>query len=272
MLFDYYLGIDPGLIHDPTGMVLIRAQRPAVQVRDGKIYDAQTGQEIPVPKDVTVGQFCAPRYGVTSVESIKALSFDRAGREARAIMDDLGGGTGFLAVIDSTGLGRGCVDQVRKSGVPAIAITLTSGSKVTGGRWEINIPVGLMFTNLYSIMAQGRLQVTDPAGKRLVEEMQEVERRVSDAGRETFEVSRADGHHADTVYAAAMALLIAERRVGRQSRTVALNPDGHKRPPGRPRRTNTAKHVIKARLEESRLQSEASMWHQIGVDKIPNFE
>ena len=272
MLFDYYLGIDPGLIHDPTGMVLIRAQRPAVQVRDGKIYDAQTGQEIPIPKDVTVGQFCAPRYGVTSVESIKALSFDRAGREARAVMNDLGGGTGFLAVIDATGLGRGCVDQVRKSGVPAIACTLTSGSRVTGGRWEINVPVGLMFTNLYSIMAQNRLQVTDPAGRRLVEEMQQVERRVSDAGKETFEVSRAGGHHADCVYAAALALLIAERRLGRQSRSLSVSPGGRQRKPGRPRQGNTAKAVIKARLEQSRVQSEATMWAQIGAEKIPDFE
>ena len=268
MLFDYYLGIDPGLIHDPTGMVLIRAQRPAVQVRDGKIYDAQTGQEIPIPKDVTVGQFCAPRYGVTSVESIKALSFDRAGREARAIMNDLGGGTGFLAVIDATGLGRGCVDQVRKSGVPAIGCTLTSGSKVTGGRWEINVPVGLMFTNLYSIMAQGRLQVTSPAGERLVEEMKEVERRVSDAGKETFEVSRAGGHHADCVYAAALALLIAERRLGRQSRSLSVSPEGHQRKPGRVRRSSTARRVIAARLEASRRQAERSLWAQIGEPEV----
>ena len=249
-------------------MCRIRAQRRAVQVRDGKIYDAQTGQEIPIPKDVTVGQFCAPRYGVTSVESIKALSFDRAGREARAIMNDLGGGTGFLAVIDATGLGRGCVDQVRKSGVPAIGCTLTSGSKVTGGRWEINVPVGLMFTNLYSIMAQGCLQVTSPAGGRLVEEMKEVERRVSDAGKETFEVSRAGGAHADTVYAAAMALLIAERRLGRQSRSASVNPEGHQRKPGRPRRSNTARRVIDARLEASRRQAERSLWAQIGEPEV----
>ncbi|MCH8271367.1 MAG: hypothetical protein IH985_09195 [Planctomycetes bacterium] len=244
MKFDYFLGIDPGLIHDPTGLVLIRAQRPAVVVREGKIVSAETGQEIPLPKGVTVGEYVAPRYSVTSVDSIKGMTFDQAGREARAIMADLSGGSGFLAVVDATGLGRGCVDQVRKSGVPAIACTLTSGSRVTGGRWEVNVPVGLMFTNLYSIMAQGRLQVTDPARERLVEEMKEVERRVSDAGRETFEISRADGHHADCVYAAAMALLIAERRVGRQSRTVALHPEGHQRKPGRPGRGKSAARAV----------------------------
>lgn len=271
MLFNYFLGIDPGLIHDPTGLVLIRARRPAVVVRDGKVLDAATGQPVIVPEGVTVGEYVAPRYAVTSVDSVKGMTFDQAGREAVAMMRDMGGG-GFLAVVDATGLGRGCVDQVRKAGVPAIAVTLTSGSKITGGRWEVNVPVGLMFTNLYSIMAQGRLQVTDPAGERLVEEMKEVERRVSDAGRETFEVSRAGGSHADCVYAAAMALLIAERRVGRQSRTVAMHAEAHKRPPGRPRQGNAAKHVIKARLEASRLQSEATMWAQIGVDKVPEFD
>lgn len=271
MRFDYFLGIDPGLVHDPTGLVLIKSVRPSVVVRDGKVLDAATGAAVIVPKDVTVGEFVAPRYSVTDVQSIKGMTFDQAGREAVAMMVDLGG-SGFLAVVDSTGLGRGCVDMVRKAGTPAIACTLTSGSRVTGGRWEVNVPVGLMFTNLYSIMAQGRLQVTSPAGERLVEEMKEVERRVSDAGRETFEVSRAGGSHADCVYAAAMALLIAERRVGRQSRTVALNPGGRQRKPGRPRQGNAARQVIKARLEASRLQSEATMWRQIGADKVPSFE
>ena len=138
MRFDYFLGIDPGLIHDPTGMVLVRSQRPAVVVRDGKALDAATGQPVIVPKDMTVGEYVAPRYAVIDVQSIKGMTFDQAGREARAIMADKAGG-GFLSVVDSTGLGRGCVDQVRKAGVPAIAVTLTSGSKITGGRWEINV-------------------------------------------------------------------------------------------------------------------------------------
>ena len=69
-----------------------------------------------------------------------------------------------------------------------------------------------------------------------------------------------------------MALLIAERRVGRQSRTVAMHAEGNKRKPGRPRQGSAARNVIKARLEQSRLQSEATMWAQIGVDKVPDFE
>ena len=98
----------------------------------------------------------------------------------------------------------------------------------------------------------------------MVEELKEVERRVSDAGRETYEISRADGHHADTCYAAAMALLIAERRVGRQSRTVSMHAEGgHHRKPGRPRQGNAAKRVIDARLEQSRKESERSLWRQI---------
>ena len=57
-----------------------------------------------------------------------------------------------------------------------------------------------------------------------------------------------------------------------QSRTVALNAEGHQRKPGRPRQGNAARSVIKARLEQSRLQSEATMWAQIGVDKVPEFD
>ena len=121
-----------------------------------------------------------------------------------------------------------------------------------------------MFASMYSIMAQGRLKVTSPAGGRLVEELKEVERRISDSGQESYAVASGQGHHADCVYACGLALVVAERSVGRQARTIALHPEGHQRKPGRPRQGNTARRVIQARLEQSRLQSEATMWAQIG--------
>ena len=271
MRYNYFWGCDPGLIHDPTGTVLLRVTRPSVVVQDGKVLDAVTGKQMAVPKGVTIAEFVAPRFDVVDVQSRQGLTFGQTAREAKAVMDDMGG-SNFMAVVDATGLGVGAVDAIRRAGVPTIAVTLTAGSRITGSRWAINLPVSLMFAQAYSIMAQNRLAVTDPAGRRLIEEFKEIEKRVSDAGKETYDVATGQGHHADTVFACAMALIIAERRIGRQSRTVALNPEGHQRKPGRPRQGNTAKAVIKARLEHSRLQSEATMWAQIGAEKIPDFD
>ncbi len=271
MKHNYFWGCDPGLVTDPTGTVLIRVTRPAVVVQDGKVLDAATGERMIVPEGVTLAEYVAPQFAITDVQSRQGLTFGQIAREARAVMDDMGG-SNFTAVCDSTGLGVGATDAIRRAGVPCIGVTLTAGSKITGSRWAINLPVSLMFASMYSIMAQGRLQVTSPAGERLIAELKEIERRVSDAGRESYDVATGLGHHGDTVYAAAMALIIAERRVGRQSRTISLNPKGHERRPGRPRQGSAARNVIKARLEQSRLQSEATMWAQIGQDKVPDFE
>lgn len=271
MKYSYFWGCDVGLTVDPTGVVLLRAASPSVTVRDGRVLDATTGKELAVPEGVTLAEFVAPRFDIVDVQSRKGVTFHQIAREAAAVMGDLGG-SNFLACVDSTGLGVGATDAIRRAGCPAIGITLTSGSRVTGSRWNWNVPVSLMFTGLFSVMAQGRLQVTDPAGRKLIAELKEIERRVSDAGRETYDVASGQDHHGDLCYALGLAVTVAERRVGRQHRTVALNPGGHQRRPGRPRQSNTAKRVIKARLEQSRLQSEATMWSQIGVDKDPGFE
>ena len=271
MLFDYYLGIDPGLIHDPTGMVLVRAIRPAVVVQDGRVLDAATGKQMAVPKGVTIAEYVAPKFDVVDVHSRRGLTFGQTAKEARAIMDDMGGAN-FTAVCDSTGLGVGATDAIRRAGVPCVGVTLTSGSKITGSRWSWNLPVSLMFSGLFSLMSQNRLHVTDPAGRKLIAELKEIERRVSDAGRESYDVASGQDHHGDLCYAFGLAVTVAERRVGRQHRTVSLNPGARQRKAGRLRQGGAAKAVIKARLEESRARAEADMYRQIGQHDDPFFE
>lgn len=271
MKHDYFWGADIGLTVDPTGVVLLRAVRPAVTVQDGRVLDATTGKELAVPEGVTIAEFIAPKYAIVDAQSRRGLTFHQVAREAAATMEDLGGGN-FTACIDATGLGVGALDAVRRAGCPAVGITFTSGRLITGSRWNWNLPVSLMFTGLFSVMAQGRLQVTDPAGAKLIEELKEIEMRVSDTGKESFDVGSGQDHHGDLCYALGMAVTVAERRVGRQHRNIALHPGGHRRRAGRPRQGQTGRKIIKARLEQSRLQSEATMWAQIGVDKDPDFD
>ena len=271
MKYSYFWGCDVGLTVDPTGVVLLRAASPSVTVQGGRVLDATTGKEMKVPEGVTIAEYVAPKFDIVDVQSRRGITFHQIAREAAAVMSDLGG-SNFLACVDSTGLGVGAVDAIRRAGCPTIGITLTSGSRITGSRWNWNVPVSLMFTGLFSVMAQGRLQVTDPQGAKLIEELREIEMRVSDSGRESFDVGSGQDHHGDLCYALGMAVIVAERRVGRQHRTVALNPEGHQRKPGRPRQGGAARQVIKQRLEESRARAERDMYRQIGQHDDPFFE
>ena len=261
MRYGNLLGVDVGLVNDPTATVLVRVVQPSVVVRHGAVLDAATGKPVEIPEGVTVAEFVLPRYEVLDVQSHTGITFGQTAREARAVMDDMQGD--LLCVIDATGLGRGAAEQVRQAGVPTVAVTLTAGSKVTGGRWDINIPVGVMFTTLYSVLAQDRIRASAEASGRLAEEMKTIERAVTDAGRETYEVPRGDGHHGDTVYALGMAIAVAEGRGARQARAAALadHPGGRQRPVGTPRTgTNAAREVIRQRLEDSRRQADRDLY------------
>ena len=93
-----------------------------------------------------------------------------------------------------------------------------------------------------------------------------------DAGRGAFDGAAGQDEHGDCVWAGAMAVVVADRRVGRQGRSIQLNPKGHERRPGRPRQGGAARQVIKQRLEESRARAERDMYRQIGQHDDPFFE
>ena len=270
MGYGNFLGVDPGLTVDPTATVLLRATCPLVVIRDGRVLDAASGQPVELPGGVTVAEFVLPKYEVLDVQSRKGVTFPQVAREGRAIFDDLGGD--LLVAVDSTGMGIGCSDALRQAGVPTVACTLTGGTKVTGGRWRLNVPTGILFSTLYACLAQQRLKVSAAAGGKLIEELKGVERRVTEQGHESYEVPRGGDGHGDTVFALGLAVVVAERVGGRLARLAALHPGGHQRKPGRLRRGGAAKAVIKARLEESRARAERDMYRQIGQHDDPFFE
>ncbi len=80
MVYRNFLGIDPGLVNDPTAMVLIRATRPAVVVRAGKVLNAVTGEPVELSEGTTVAEFVSPRYDVLDVQSRQGLTFGQTAR------------------------------------------------------------------------------------------------------------------------------------------------------------------------------------------------
>jgi hypothetical protein len=192
------------------------------------------------------------------VQARTGVTFAQIAREARAVMGDHGGD--LLAVVDATGLGQGVAEQVRRAGVPTVAVTLTAGSKITGGRWRMNLPVGVMFSTLYSVLAQGRLRLGAGVSDRLAEELKSVERAVSEAGRESYVVPRGEGHHGDTVYALGLAVVAGERLGGRERRGLVLARERRDktRRPGTRTPLDTARRV----LEELRREREEA-WERV---------
>ncbi len=117
-------------------------------------------------------------------------------------------------VVDANGPGRPVIQELRARNIRrVIAVTATGGSaetKVKGGLHRAedwNVSKGVLLKSLSTLVFAGRLRVAaqlDEA-KQFHRELQSLEHRVSQAGRESFEVNATD-HHADLVSAVSLAV------------------------------------------------------------------
>jgi hypothetical protein len=242
-----YLGIDVGIVSDPTALVLVRVETPDVIVRERKLYDARTGEPVSPPEGMTPAEYVMPRYLVRDAQSVVGLSFRQLAREVRGVHRDLGGDV--LAVIDATG-----VEEVRNWGVPVLAVNLTGGSRITGGPRRWNVPTATLWTTLYTVMAQDRLAIFSDI-EHLADELRSIERRVSDAGRESYDLDRTSDGHSDQAVALALAVCVAESAASRRVRSLQV-------PEGRPARRTSGRRLIRdaarARIEELRQERMAN--------------
>src|SRR5262249_54878376 len=120
---------------------------------------------------------------------------------------------GSTLVIDETGVGRAVGDIFDHAGLKPRRITITAGLEVTshsGRSWHV--PKGLLISGLDARLHTGELRIAaalQEAGA-LQEELKDFARKVSEAGRVTYN-ARA-GRHDDLVLAVAIALFIATHR------------------------------------------------------------
>ncbi len=119
-----------------------------------------------------------------------------------------------ILVIDATGVGRAVVDMFRKAYLRPVAVTITAGNKVTRDGTEFGVPKRDLIGVLEASLQTGRFKVARelPEAKTLMDEMLNFKRKVSLAGRDTYEAWR-EGTHDDLVLAAALAEWYAERHV-----------------------------------------------------------
>jgi hypothetical protein len=125
-----------------------------------------------------------------------------------------------VLAVDATGVGRPTVDLLRaaRPNATLVAITITAGAAVTTAAADplaFGVPKMDLVAGLVVLLQAGRLKIARslPEAATLVTELLSFRRKVSLAGRDTFEAWR-DGEHDDLVLAAALCCWAGERQLG----------------------------------------------------------
>src|SRR6266404_5178551 len=125
--------------------------------------------------------------------------------------------------IDETGVGKAVGDIFDAAGLNPRRVTITGGLEPTqhgGIHWHV--PKGALITNLEARMHTGELKIADTItdGAALRDELRDFQRKVSEAGRMTFNAR--NGAHDDLVLAVAIALWIATNRMWSSSEELRI--------------------------------------------------
>ena len=115
-------------------------------------------------------------------------------------------------VVDATGVGAPVVDLLRKAGLRPIAVSITSGDKVTHEANTWRVPKRDLLAALQVLLQSGKVKGAEslPEARTLVQELLAFKVKITDAAHDTYGVWR-EGQHDDLVLAAALATWWAQR-------------------------------------------------------------
>ncbi len=159
-------------------------------------------------------------------------------------------------------------EVMRRKGLHTVAVTLTAGSRITGGRLEVNLPTSVMFSSLYAVVAQHRLMIGSGIAGDLIEELKGVEVTATDAGNVRY-ASEGTDHHGDLAFALGIAITVAERLTGRRQRAVTLSQ--RKQIRERPMGTRRYDNAARRRIAELREQREREWANTVRLDLTPGL-
>lgn len=198
-------------------------------------FDAATGRHVLLPQPDRPTQFLGLDLGqaadftalalvvrrpdgfdVPMLDRIRGVAYPALVASVADLMEteQLAGKTQL--VVDATGVGRPVLDMLRGAHLSPIAINIHGGAKVNGGRRAPRVPKRDLINGLLVTMQAGAIRISDqlPHAATLTRELQEMRRKVSAAGHDSYGVWR-DGEHDDLVLALAIALWQAERQPSR---------------------------------------------------------
>jgi hypothetical protein len=116
--------------------------------------------------------------------------------------------------VDGTGVGRPVVDLLRRAKPEAVLqpVTITGGQTETMDQGFYRVPKRDLIVGLQVLLQRGGLQIAKGLqfARKLVEELEAVEVRISAAGNEQYAAWR-EGTHDDLVFAVALACWSAQK-------------------------------------------------------------
>ncbi|QXQ08244.1 hypothetical protein KX816_09910 [Sphingosinicellaceae bacterium] len=121
--------------------------------------------------------------------------------------------SGATLIVDATGVGRPVMDMLRSSGLSPLAVTITGGAKLSGGRGRICVPKRDLINAVLLAMQSGTLAIAaqiDHADVLRIE-LADMRARISPAGNDQY--GARPGAHDDLVLALALAVWAADRRI-----------------------------------------------------------
>jgi len=207
--------VDIGQRVDPSAIVVAELERRSVSRHVSQVYPPPDFERRPIPEYT--------QYLIRHIERLPiGTSYPDVVRRLAAVVDSLerlmqDGKMGFHRphlLVDITGVGRPVFEMLKGAlrGRPSrlTGVTFSSGEHLAQGSLRDEIVVGKAYlvSRMQSLLQTGRLQLPQTeAAKQLIEEMQDYEIRVSDAGRLTAGAFKS-GTHDDLATALALAVLL----------------------------------------------------------------
>jgi hypothetical protein len=177
----YFIGVDPGQAVDPTAIVIARMRYDAAMLPTFQVGHLE---RLPLR---------TPYPGV--VHRVGELLGHPLFR-------------GCSVVLDETGVGQAVRDLFEDQNIPVVAVAITAGIdevEVERDRY-FHVPKLQLVSRVQSLLHDGRLRIQQhlPETPVLLDELQNFQQHVTDAGRWTF--GARSGRHDDLVLALALAV------------------------------------------------------------------
>jgi len=197
----WFLGVDLGQSTDPTAICALNHRIVP--------HEKWTANEL----NETWRQERTEHFDVRHLERLPlGLAYPVQVQRVAAIMTRPPLNAGAKLVIDETGVGRPVGDIFDATGLHPYRVTITAGLESTQhGAHTWHVPKGVLISNLDSRLHTGELRIAAALGDAgaLRDELQDFQRKVSEAGRATY--AARTGTHDDLVLSVAIALWFATR-------------------------------------------------------------
>lgn len=236
---DFFVGLDLGQIQDFSALCVVglaeeylkTVNTPAAGGRPDRLERARRNPYLDetdlkvIRREIEAAEAAGPAkpaslepvYEVRHLERMPlGTSYVEVARRVKALLDAPPLHTNAILAVDSTGVGRAVVDQLRAAGLSFEAVTITGGDKETEeapGNWRV--PKRDLIARPQVLLQRGirRLKIapTLPEAQTLVDELLNFRVKIDPATAHDSYSHWREGEHDDLVLALCLSLWAAEK-------------------------------------------------------------